>query len=145
MLRIALRGLAGALLGALPGSALAVGGMDRQGVGIAVIGAAIGTGLALSRALYGRSATDSLLRGSALFATMTAEKNLPLSGQWSDSLDRVTRPPQPSFPFPQNRADMGIRHYLPSLREEFASRARAFLTASCSLRCSRSRGGSSVR
>jgi hypothetical protein len=96
MLRIALRGLAGALLGALPGSALAIGGMDGQGVGIAVIGAAIGTGLALSRALYGRSATDSLLRGSALFATMTAEKNLPLSGQWSDSLDRVTRPPQPS-------------------------------------------------
>jgi hypothetical protein len=59
MLRIALRGLAGALLGALPGSALAVGGMDRQGVGIAVIGAAIGTGLALSRALYGRTSSNA--------------------------------------------------------------------------------------
>ena len=96
MLRIALRVLAGVLLGSLPGLALAVGGMDRQGAGIAVIGAAIGTGLALSRTFYGRSATDSLLRGSALFAAMTAEKNLPLSGKLSESLDRVVYPPQPS-------------------------------------------------
>jgi hypothetical protein len=96
MVRIALRVLAGILLGALPGLALAVGGMDRQGAGIAVIGAAIGTGLALSRTFYGRGATDSLLRGSALFAAMTAEKNLPLSGKLSESLDRVVYPPQPS-------------------------------------------------
>jgi hypothetical protein len=105
MLRIALRLLAGILLGALPGLALAVGGMDRQGAGIAVIGAAIGTGLALSRVLYGRSATDSLLRGSALFAAMTAEKNLPLSGKLSESLDRVAYPAQPQ---PSHQADQDL-------------------------------------
>jgi hypothetical protein len=72
-----LRGLFGALVGALPGMALAAMGVRPQGDGIAVIGASIGTMLALSRALYRQTFLQAIERGFTLFLRLTVTRMAP--------------------------------------------------------------------
>ena len=54
-----------------------IAGRGFQGLGLAIIGGTLGFILALSTVLYKTSSWATLLRGGALFAKLTAAKNIP--------------------------------------------------------------------